>query len=187
METEKNFINEEKETLNGGLIEKLFTDYFVILKDYAFFYVRSTSAAEDMVQDVFYQLWSKKEDITIRSSLKSYLYRCVHNRCIEYLRQNNQGFLSIQKYLLDEAGIISRMMYGTGLDNLNEEDINEIVDKTIRRLPEKTRKIFLISRKQHLYNKEIARMFSITEKAVEYHISKALRSLRLTLEVYLVA
>ena len=162
--------------------EHVFRNYYHTMKNYAFFYTKDIDSAEDVVQDVFLNLWYMKEELVLDNSIKSYLFRSVHNKCIDTIRKNNfiQGFLMNQRQYKDR-------IYETGYNDLLVNDIQDIVEKTIKKLPNKTRNIFNISRKKHLYNSEIAKQFNITEKAVEYHITKALKMLRASLQTYLVA
>ncbi len=172
---------------DGQAFEELFRSYFTSLHNYAGFYTGSSQIAEDLVHDIFYKIWDTRKTLGIHTSIKSYLYRAVHNNCIQYLhhqkvvRQHNLN----QQVRLEEALIMNRLYFETGLSKLFENEINELVDEAIGKLPEKTRDIYLLSRKQHKNNKEIAVKFQITEKTVEYHITRALGLLREELKEYL--
>jgi RNA polymerase sigma-70 factor, ECF subfamily len=172
---------------DGKAFEELFLRYFTALHNYAGFYIGSTQIAEDLVHDIFYKIWDTRKTLKIHSSIKSYLYRAVHNNCIQYLRHQKivyQHNLN-QQMRLEEALIMNKLYFETGLSKLFEKEINELVDEAIVKLPEKTRDIYLLSRKQHKNNKEIAEKLQITEKSVEYHITRALSLLRKELKEYL--
>ncbi len=184
---------EEEELLNrlkkgnGKAFEEIFRNYFIHLHEYACFYTESYQLSEDIVHDVFFKLWESRETINIHTSIKSYLYRSVHNQCIQYLRHQKvtREHNKIQQAKLEEALLLNRLYFETGLKKLFEKEIDELVSETISKLPEKTREIYILSRKKNLTNKDIAGQLSITEKAVEYHITKALASIRLALKDYL--
>lgn len=76
------------------------------------------------------------------------------------------------------------------LDSINTtslyiEDIKKIIEETLTELPELTQIIFRMSREEYLSNKEIAQRVNLSEKSIEFHISKAIKQLRLSLSPYL--
>ena len=81
--------------------------------------------------------------------------------------------------------MMNRLYFETGLSRLFEKEIVELVEEAILKLPGRTREIFIRSRNQHQKNFEIAKKFKVSEKAVEYHISRALIFLREELRDYL--
>ena len=172
---------------DGKAFEELFRRYFAALHNYAAFYTGSSQLAEDMVHDVFYKIWDTRRTINIHTSIKSYLFRSVHNNCIQYLRHLKVVKEHSKKHeaKLQEALMMNRLYFETGLSKLMENEIGDLVKEAITRLPGKTRNIFLMSRDRHLKNSEIAQKLDVTEKAVEYHITRALLSLRQELKDYL--
>ncbi len=167
--------------------EEIFRSYFIPLNNYAKFYTGSSQLAEDLVHDVYCKIWEKREKLEIHTSIKSYLYKSVHNNCIQYLRHQKvvQEHNRSQQGKLEEAMIINRLFFETGLTRLFQKEIGEMLNKAIAKLPDKTRKIYKMSRNNDQSNKEIAKKFKLTEKAVEYHITKALSYLKLELKDYL--
>ena len=172
---------------DGKAFEELFRMYFTALYNYAIFYTGSSQIAKDMVHDIYYKIWESRRTLTIHTSIKSYLYRSVHNNCIQYLRhlkfvkEHNKK----QEARLEEALLMNRLYFETGLSRLFEREIVELVEEAILKLPGRTREIFIRSRNQHQKNFEIAKKFKVSEKAVEYHISRALIFLREELRDYL--
>ncbi|MEN8247994.1 MAG: RNA polymerase sigma-70 factor [Bacteroidota bacterium] len=167
--------------------EEIFREYYPSLHEYALFYVGNTQLAEDIVQDVFLKIWNTRNRLTIQSSLKGYLIRAIHNHCIQYLRHQvvKQKYQVIHQAKMEEALIMNRLYFECGLSKLFKDDIVSLADKAIDTLPEKTREIFVLSRHRFLKNSEIAKKFNISEKSVEYHISRALDLLRKQLKDYL--
>lgn len=167
--------------------EDIFRMYFPLLHEYAIFYVGSLQMAEDIVQDVFVKLWHTRKKISIYSTLKGYLFRIVHNRCIQYLRhcKIEQQHQVLQQAKLEEANVMNRLFFESGLSKLYESEIEALVKNALNELPERTREIYDLSRRQYLTNKEIAKKINLTEKSVEYHISRALESLRKHLKDFL--
>ncbi len=161
--------------------------YFNALLNYANFYIGSRQLAEDLVHDVFYKIWETRSKLTIHTSIKSYLFKSVHNNCIQYLRHLKvvNKHQKDQESRLEEALLLNRLYFETGLSKLLEKEINELVEESISRLPSKTRDIYVMSRRNYKKNSEIARKLNVTEKTVEYHMTQALSLLRVELKDYL--
>jgi len=184
--TEDKFLKRLRED-KGEAFEELFKKYFAELYNYAYFYTDNKHLAEDLVHDVFYKIWESRKTIKIHTSLKSYLFRSVHNTCIQYLRHQKvlKKFNQKQQAKLNEALIMDSFFFETGLDILVQEEIGELVQVALNKLPEKTRHIFLLSRNENMKNSEIGEELGISEKTIEYHISRALLLLRKELKDYL--
>ena len=167
--------------------ESIFHEYFHALHEYAYFYIGNSQLAEDIVQDIFLKLWDSRDRLTIHTSLKGYLFRSIHNNCIQYLRHRvvEQNHHAIHQAKLEEAILMNRLFFESGLTKLFENDIESLVNKAIEDLPGTTREIYMLSRYKYLKNSEIAKKISLTEKSVEYHISRALEILRKYLKDYL--
>jgi RNA polymerase sigma-70 factor (ECF subfamily) len=169
--------------------EIIFREYFHVLHEYAIFYIGNPQLAEDIVQDVFIKIWDSRDRLGIHSSLKGYLYRSVHNHCIQYIRHKKveKNHHALQKAKLEEAILMNRLFFESGISKLFENDIESLVDEAISDLPGKTREIYILSRHKYLSNKEISKKVKLTEKSVEYHITRALEFLRKYLKDYLPA
>ena len=150
-------------------IDNLFRMYYRPLCLYAARYLHDADAVEDIVQGAFVTYWEKTESGKQPELPKPYLYRIVHNRCIDALRKGGQ-----------EAAI--------NLEHLKEDVPNEeIVDRSfiwarlwtaIDRLPEKRRQILLLSKRDGLSHAEIARKMGISESTVHNQLTKAMQTLR---------
>src|SRR4030042_3556353 len=79
---------------NLSVFEDFFRTYYQPLCYYALKYVSVPDTAEEIVQDLFYTLWEKREEMTITTSLKAYMYTATHNRCLKFLdhRQIEQKY-----------------------------------------------------------------------------------------------
>ncbi len=177
----------ELKIINEKSFEEIFREHFVALHQYAIFYTGNSQVAEDLVHDVFFKIWETRKTLEIHTSIKSYLYCSVNSKCISYLRHLKvvNEHSKKQAARLDEAVLMNRLYFETGIDKLYENEIASIVEEAICRLPEKTGAIFRFSRNQYQKNREIAKKLNISEKAVEYHITRALIILREELKDYL--
>jgi len=159
--------------------EKLFHRYYHRLHGYATTLVRSAEIAEEVVQDVFYNVWKNRESLRITRSWQSYLYRSVYNNSMMHLRKTRR------EYTMEEG--MFPEVEGGSMDPSQEmqyAEVSDLVTKTINDLPARTREIFMLNRQEGLKYKEIAERLSISVKTVEANMGKALRALRNSLEKY---
>lgn len=143
-------------------------------------FVHDTDVVEDIVHDIFVNLWDKRDTIQEEKSVKSYLFRSVHNRCLNYIRDTKK-FVDSEEYENQTEIILSE-------DNNESYETAELevrIQDAINSLPEKCREVFLKSRVDELKYSEIAEILNISIKTVENQISKALKILREKLGDYL--
>jgi RNA polymerase sigma-70 factor (family 1) len=131
--------------------------------------LRNKEVCEDLVQELFTDLWVKRNRLEILQ-LKSYLYRSITNKALMVIR-SGKATLSLEtvEMLMDE--------YATD-DRVIDKEMQANLDKGISSLPEKCREVFILSRKEQLTHKEIATHLNISVKTVENHLTKALKHLR---------
>jgi RNA polymerase sigma-70 factor (family 1) len=170
------------------VFRKLFDIYYKRLLLFAKSYTDESGEAEDIVQDLFFNLWEKRDELIILNSLSSYLYRAVHNRCIQYLRHKKvtADFRTKHQLKLKEADIMYHSSSDFSFTELQFNELQHIIEQTSNRLPKKTREIFKLSRESFKSNKEIAGMLDLQVKTVEYHITKALKIFHTALKDFLI-
>jgi RNA polymerase sigma-70 factor (ECF subfamily) len=147
---------------------------------YAYGFVNDTDNAEEIVQDLFYKLWEKRFEIRINSSVKSYLYSAVHNRCLKFIEHRNVETKYRNYYLMNESEIDSEPH-----NSSNVHELQGIIDHTLDTLPERCGRIFRLNRFEGLKYQEIAELLSISIKTVEANMGKALKVLRKNLKEYI--
>lgn len=159
--------------------ERLFKTYFKKLHSYAQTILRDSEMAEEIVQNVFYKLWEKKDRLTINESIKAYLYRSVYNESLNYLKHRKvaDGFMASalpQSYTDVDA-----------FSQLAAKELEAHLAKALNELPEKCRTVFQMCRYEQLKYSEIAGELQIPVKTVENQMGKALRLLREKLSGFL--
>lgn len=167
-------------TLDEAEFEHLFKTHFSGLCFFAQRYIKDIDTSKEIVHDAFINLWEKRDSIDITKSVKSYLATSIHNRCLNYLRNNkkfDKEILSFEK-LMPEAE-------PNGMDNLVADELENKIKKSIAELPEKCREIFIMNRFENLKYQEIADKLELSIKTVEAQISKALQVLRAKLVEYI--
>lgn len=126
--------------------------------------------AKDVVQDVFVSLWLKRETLKI-DNVRAYIFQATKLSCFDKLRKNK-----LHETLLNRAQTVLESKEHE--DEIDLEDTSFRVNICIASLPEKTKKIFKLSRERSLSNHQIARELNISPKTVEYHITASLKHLR---------
>lgn len=160
-------------------INAMFTQYYNYLCHAVYKILNDQVQVEDVVQEVFYEFWKKKEDITINISLKAYLRRSSVNKALNFIRDRKIKFDDEEK--IDEVKFSDKTNAQSSMEYL---ELEEYVTKAIDSLPEKCRIIFSMSRFEELTYKEIASKLEISTKTVENQISKALKLLRAQIKPY---
>ncbi len=165
---------------NIKAFEHVFRKYYSMLCNYAFKYLRDMDTCEEVVQDLFFTVWDKRDEIKIQTSVKSYLYRSVYNNSINYLKHKNIEN-KYGKFMRESAS-------ETGPDITDEiyaEELNVIIESTLNQLPERSREIFSMNRFEGLKYHEIAEKLSLSVKTIEANMSKALKLFRKNLREYM--
>jgi RNA polymerase sigma-70 factor (ECF subfamily) len=151
-----------------------YRELFRPLYIYAFSMLGDELSAEEAVQVVFLKLWEMGNRAEIGTSLKAYLYRAVHNACLNEIR-HRQVKEVYRKHVTQGS---TEAHHETPDHAAHYRSLEEAVRRSLSELPEQCRTVFQLSRfEQHRY-REIAQRLGISEKTVENHIAKALRLLR---------
>jgi RNA polymerase sigma-70 factor (ECF subfamily) len=159
--------------------EALFRQYYQMLCSYALRFVKDPDTAEEIVQDLFYKLWEKRAELQINTSVKSYLYSAVHNRCLKFIEHRNVETKYRNYYLLHESEIDNEPG-----DSASISELQGVIENTLNALPERCSRIFRLNRFEGLKYHEIALKLSISVKTVEANMGKALKLLRKRLKNY---
>ena len=160
--------------------EGLFKSHFAELTIYATRFVEEIENAEEIVQDIFFNLWNNRLKLNINTSIKAYLYTTVRNTCLNLIKHKKVE----NKY----REYFSRQLHEDELQPEDWMDGNELQDKiteTIEKLPPERKKVFVMSRFDNLKYKEIAEKLDISVKTVENQMGKALKFLREELKDFL--
>ena len=153
--------------------ESLYLKYWKRLYDFACRKTHDVHVAEEIVQDLFVTVWEKRESLQI-SNLQSYLFTAVRNRIIDYYKEK----------IFSELDTIEPPSAPDYPLFLNE--LEEAMQSAIATLPEKTKQIFLLNRFENKNARQISAQLHLPERTVEYHITQALRSLRILLREYII-
>lgn len=172
---------------NEEALHRLFDQYNNILIAFVRHVILNPLLAEDIVQDAFCTLWENRTELNPDLSIKSYLYKLVHRRCIDYLRKqkSQSNYYQETSWKIRELELTQNVFENHLTSEIYASEASSIIHQTIENLTEPTREIFQLSRFSFLKNSEIAEKIGLSVKAIEYHISKALDQLRKALKDFL--
>ncbi|GAB4247150.1 MAG: RNA polymerase sigma-70 factor [Ekhidna sp.] len=157
--------------------EVIFKRYYKELHRFAFSYVRESSIAEEMVQEVYLYIWEKRAQIEIQTTLKTYLYSAVKNKCLNYIKLE----LPKQQSMGDLSEVMLSVSEGRKDEGENEQ-LKRYIKNAVDALPTKCRTIFMLSRNAGMTYEEIAEELDLSKKTVENQMGIALKKLRESLE-----
>ena len=158
--------------------KELFFEFYPSLCVFAGRYIYSSDACEDIVQDVFYNIWKNRKSLNIHFSIRNFLVTSVRNSCIDYLRKES----SHDKYL---ENIHDSYNNETPINIYTIKELQVMVEEALNKLPQSVQTAFKMSRSKNMTYKKIALEMNISIKTVESYISQALKMLRIELKDYL--
>jgi len=158
---------------NPLVFEGVFKTHYKELILHALRFVEDEEEAEEIVQALFLDIWNKRAELQINTSLRSYLYTSVRNTCLNFIKHKKVEY----KYKEHNAHLITEES-GTEKDSLVQQELAEKIDQAISKLPPERQKVFKMSRYEGLKYKEIAEQMNISVKTVENQMGKALKFLR---------
>ncbi|MBN1416888.1 MAG: RNA polymerase sigma-70 factor [Bacteroidales bacterium] len=156
--------------------EKLYYQYVERAYGFAFHFLRNSSEAEEIVQEVFTKLWEGRHKINPDLSFSGYLLTMVKNSVFNENRKKmyHRAYVSdILKYLQTHIRDME--------EKITYDDLMEMINKTVRNMPPKRQEIFKLCRIEGMSHKSIAKSLGIAEKTIEAHMRLALRDLKAVL------
>ncbi|WP_343690762.1 RNA polymerase sigma-70 factor [Chitinophaga sp.] len=158
----------------------IYARYSEILFRHAYKMLEDRAEAEDVIQEVFLMLWTKRAEVAGATSLSGYLYTSVRNRILNHLTHQKV----IDKYLDSMRTYVEAGGY-TADEQLREKELAAIIEKEIGAMPPKMREIFLMSRNEQLSHKSIGELLNISDKTVKQQVYKAVKQLKGRVEHFL--
>jgi RNA polymerase sigma-70 factor (family 1) len=156
--------------------EALFNRYKDKLYSFLLQLGNSSSAAEDVLQDVFMKIWTRRHQLDKIDNFNAYLYRMAANQAINLMRRQSREIK-----ILDELKLFNIDDNGTA-QALSEKEMQDVLQKALATLPPQQYKVFMLSREHGLKYEEIAKEMDISSATVRNHMVQALKKIRLYLE-----
>lgn len=155
----------------------LYDRYWEMLFDAAYNMIRQEDASKDIVQEIFMQLWQKRESSIAHP--KAYLLQAVKYQSYRHVKKVKMLGELLSSHL-------ESLSYNETEERILFEELNGSLKEIIKQLPGRCQQIFCMSRFEHLSNREIAEKLDIKVKTVENQINKALHLIRHALATLLV-
>lgn len=167
---------------------KLFNEYYDRFIRFAVGYVKEMATAEDIVSEAFTAFWENYSRLSPETNPLAYIMTVIKNKCLNHLQHQ-----MVQQNAVSTLKDHSEWLLRTKISTLEvcdpqflfSDEIQEIIDHTLKQLPQKTRRIFQMSRVDGLSHNMISVKMNLSQKSIEYHISKTLDLLRSALKDFI--
>lgn len=161
---------------------ELYLRYGRRLKGYVYQHIHNKELSEDFVQDIFKDLWERRQSLPQRAPVDKYLFRAAKNQVLNHIRSEG-----VRKRYAEH---FNRFIAGQ-FDNSNEEAqkvkaLQSLIDRGIAQLPETYQQAFRLSRYEHVCIQEIADRMHVSPRTVEGYLTKTLAHLRASLSEFMV-
>ena len=168
----------------NAAFETLYQLYFQKLFHFANNYIEDEEEAKEIVQNIYFKLWKKRAKLELDLNLHSYLFKMVINACLDYfkhqkVRANYKDYCDSERKSINHLALLD-----DSSSSFVEDELLAKINKSVDKLPEACKRIFIKSRFQGLKHKEIAEELNISTKTVENQLTKALKFLRMELKEY---
>ena len=171
-----------------GQFEEIYLTHYARMKRFAAEYLLCEEDAENIVQDVFMELWEQQFVLMSHTNLFAYLFTATKNRCLDFLRHKTIVRRTAEM-LMDEQNLQLKMKLQSleAFDEkiFSEPNIESIVQNAIETLPEKCRKIFVMSKLEGKKQKTIAAELNLSIHTVESQMAIAHKKMKEALQDYI--
>ena len=158
---------------------EVYLHYATPIRDFLALLTRSTDQAEEITQEVFVQVWEKRERINPSRSIKGYLYTIARNSALNLFEQQKVR----SRYA---ASPLSRPEdYYASDEILIADETRLLIEIAVSRMPEQRRRVFELSRHEELKSTEIAERLGISRHTVDNHLAAAKKDIRELLSLFL--
>jgi RNA polymerase sigma-70 factor (ECF subfamily) len=159
---------------------ELFNRYWNTAHRIAYSKVRSLETTQEIVQELFITLWDKRETLMVHN-MPAFISTCIKNKAIKYIESQivKEKYWTYYKNYIPQTESVTE-------SELDYKELKEAIEAEVERLPAKSKKVFQLNRFQGRSVSEIASMLNLSEKAIEYHLTRSLKHLRLHLRDFLI-
>ncbi|NMB51384.1 MAG: RNA polymerase sigma-70 factor [Bacteroidales bacterium] len=170
-----------KEIKAGNLIafDSLYRRYNKKIYNYILSLLKSSEDAENVLQDVFLNLWLNRGKLKKCSSVRLYIFKIAHNAAISVIRKKIKESQFIEE-------LKSMQIYSENLTEIDAENnkLNYNLHKIINELPARQKEVYILHHIEGLKYSEISKRLNISTNTVENHMARALKTIRLKLTSY---
>jgi len=166
--------------------EELYILWYSRVKAFALEYVRHEADAENIVQDVFADLYEKRNLIQEDKNVTAYVYTSIKNKCLQFLKEKQKT-----RYFIDDLSKKERLacelnvsiLSEIKLDFESETELEQALNQAIDHLPPQCRKIFTLNKFEHVKRKDIARQLNLSINTIETQMALAYKKIKKELKL----
>lgn len=161
--------------------EKLFTLFYQRLLNYCMYYIKHKESAEEVVSDIFVNLWMKRKDLGHIKNLKTYLFISVKNQSLNHIKQ----FSNYRVTYLEDGDVHALVNTNDPEKEMEMRELLFKMDQAVNSLPPQCKIIFNLIKEEGLKYKEVAEILSLSPRTVETQLVRAMKKLDEILSPYL--
>jgi RNA polymerase sigma-70 factor (ECF subfamily) len=180
-----NYISVLIEKISGGdlkAFELFYNHYYNRLFKFSIHITKSEKSSEEVVSDVFFNLWQKREKLTDINNIETYLFRSVKNKSLSYIRDHSfNKHVVLDSLLIVESG----STFEDPEQILIKEEIVKILQREIDILPDRCRLIFKLVKEDGMKYKQISNILGISVRTIDAQISIATKRITEALKKHL--
>ena len=158
----------------------LYVKYWSKLYKVALIKVHDEDQVNDIIQDLFVTIWTKRKDLNINNRVDLYLFRALQNRINNFYKKQ---YLTVEK-IAEFSKNKAEKTEAEGENNCVYKELELIIKNEVESMPEKMKEVFLLSRDEQLSSKKISELLSLSDQTVRNQISKAIKRIKITLEKF---
>lgn len=164
--------NDHKTDMDERSFKNFVESYSNDLLYYTRYLIRSKEEAEEIVSDVFFEVWQNRDKIKEIQNLKAWLLTITHNKTISYLRKKNHANPPVSWEEIGEYTMPADLQ--TPDEQLISREEMFRINNIINNLPPRCKQVFVLAKIEKLLYKEIADLLGISVKTINIHVAKAL-------------
>jgi RNA polymerase sigma-70 factor (family 1) len=178
--SEQQWIEQVANNNDERAFRRLFDLYYAPLVQYSTYITGSLSLSEEIVSEVFVNVWKNRLKLTGIKNFKGYIYTSAKYKTIDYIRQSkNLIFFSVEKHDFEEYIVLDNPE-----DKFIEEEMTNRLDAAILKLPGKCRMIYRLVKEEQMKYREVAELLDISPKTVENQMIIAMKKIRAEISSY---
>ena len=159
---------------NEAAFRQIFDRHYPLLLSDIYRLIPDEGTCKDLAQELFVELWNKREQLDIHTSLRAYLRRAAVNKALNYIKATRR----VQLDDAEDLGHLPDLSESDVQKRQHQDTLEDALHTAIDALPEKCRLVFNLSRFEQLSHREIAEKLGISVKTIENQITKAMKMLR---------
>ena len=157
--------------------------YYNVLLKFAVAYLKSNELAEEVVEDVLFQVWSSQQKLESINNLRVYIFTAVRNRCFTQLNRLKRE----QTLFLNTSDYKENLYFNHNINPENmmvTSELSKFIREIVDDLPPRCRQIYKMVREEGLRNKDVAAQLNISVNTIDVQLAIAIKKLSKAIQLY---